>query len=623
MKTPGRYRQATIGGCLDAEVELREDGVTVIRSREALQDYPQRLCDRLAHWAEQTPEQVFVARRGADGEWIKQTFAETVSIVRSLGQALLEQNVSTERPVAILSGNSIEHLNIALACAWIGVPHAPVSPAYSLISNDFSKLEYVVGQITPGLIFVDNADVFATAIAAAVPKETPVLSVTGIVPGRKTEHYSDWLQASAGVQVDKAFEQVDGDTILKFLFTSGSTKMPKAVITTNRMICANQQMLSQSLVFLTEEPPLLVDWLPWNHVFGGSHNVGIALYNGGSLYIDDGKPTQALIGETLRNLRELSPTVYFNVPKGFEEIARAMTQDKVLRESLLKRVKCYFYAGAGLSQTVQDMLESTAESAIGERISVVTGLGMTETAPSSTFAVKPGLPAGSIGLPCPGVEAKLVPMGDKQEIRFRGPNVMPGYWRAPELTAEAFDQEGFYRTGDGAVWLDPDDVSLGLLFDGRIAEDFKLSSGTFVSVGPLRTRAVLAGSPYVQDVVVTGLNHDDVGLFVFARLDECAALAGMGAEDPAAVYASAPVRAWLQTLVDSLWEQGSGSATRVARAMLMTTPPTIDNGEVTDKGSINQRAVLKARAALVETLHGALEGSAEVVLASRKQAAPR
>ncbi len=621
MNTQAPYRQAHIGGCTDARLERREDGITIVRSTESLQAFPERFCDRLVHWAEQTPEQVFAARRGTDGEWIRQTFAQTLQIVRALGQAMLGLNLSVDRPVAILSGNSLEHLNIALACAYIGVPHAPVSPPYSLVSRDYGKLRYILDLITPGLVFVDDAVPYAAAINAAVPADTPVVCVSGEVTGRPVSKYADWLKTNPTALVDQAFGQVNADTVLKFLFTSGSTKMPKAVTTTNRMICANQQMICQSMIFLTEEPPLLVDWLPWNHVFGGSHNIGIALYNGGSLYIDDGKPTPALIGETLRNLRELSPTVYFNVPKGFEEIARAMQGDKVLRESLLKRVKCFFYAGAGLSQTVQDMLESAAIEVAGERISVITGLGMTETAPSSTFAIKPGLPAGNIGLPCPGVEAKLVPMGDKQEIRFRGPHVMPGYWRAPELTAEAFDDEGFYCTGDGAIWLDPADISMGLMFDGRIAEDFKLSSGTFVSVGPLRAQAILAGSPYVQDVVVTGLNRDDIGLLVFARLDECAEMAGLQTDDAEVICTSEPVRAWLQNLVDSLWQSGSGSSNRVARAMLMREPASIDIGEVTDKGSLNQRAVLKSRAALVEALHDATEASSQFVLASKKKAA--
>jgi feruloyl-CoA synthase len=374
-------------------------------------------------------------------------------------------------------------------------------------------------------------------------------------------------------------------------------------------------MLRQAFAFMADEPPVLVDWLPWNHTFGGNHNVGITLYNGGTLYIDDGKPTPQGMAETLRNLREISPTMYFNVPKGFEEIVRAMDSDTVLRETLFRRVKAFMFAGAGLSQAVWDRLDAHAERAIGMRVRMFTGLGMTETAPSCTFALGADVRANWIGLPCPGVEVKLVPMGDKTEVRFRGPNVMPGYWRAPEQTAQAFDEEGFYRTGDAVKFVDPADPQRGLLFDGRVAEDFKLSTGTFVSVGPLRGKVVLAGAPYVQDAVVTGLNRNDLGLLVFPRVDECCELAGLPSGTGLAEVMHHPkVRGFFQDLVDRLWREGTGSANRVARMHVLVEPPSIDKGEVTDKGSINQRAVLTHRAALVEALY---EGSDPWVLVPR------
>jgi len=371
------------------------------------------------------------------------------------------------------------------------------------------------------------------------------------------------------------------------------------------MLCANQQMIRQTLSFLAEEPPVLVDWLPWNHTFGGSHNVGIALVNGGTLYIDEGRPTAQGIGETLRNLREIAPTVYFNVPKGFEEIAAAMENDDRLRNMLYSRVKAFFFSGAGLSQTVWDQLDRLGERTVGERICMFTGLGMTETAPSCTFAVGTAVRSGHVGLPCPGVEVKLVPAAEKLEIRFRGPNVMPGYWRAPEQSAEVFDDEGYYCTGDAVLMIDPANPNAGLKFDGRLAEDFKLSTGTFVSVGPLRARVISDGAPYVQDVVVTGLNRDDVGILIFARLDECRRLAGVAVSTgTAADVLNAPaVRAFFQALVDRQWQAGTGSANRVARAHVLVDPPSIDQGEITDKGSINQRAVLKNRAALVDALY--------------------
>jgi feruloyl-CoA synthase len=359
---------------------------------------------------------------------------------------------------------------------------------------------------------------------------------------------------------------------------------------------------------------VLIDWLPWNHTFGGNHNVGIALYNGGTLYIDDGKPTPKGMAACLRNLREIAPTIYFNVPKGFEEIARAMDGDPLLRDRLFSRVQAFMFAGAGLSQAVWDHLDRHAEAAIGARIRIFTGLGMTETAPSCTFALGTDVKSGHIGLPAPGVQAKLVPVDGKLEIRFKGPNVMPGYWRAPVETAAAFDEQGYYRTGDAVLFVDEADPQRGLRFDGRIAEDFKLSTGTFVNVGPLRMKIVLAGDPLVQDVVIAGLNRDDIGALIFPRLDDARKLAGLPAEAGAAqVLASPKVRAFYQALVDRLWAEGTGSANRVARAIVLEEPPHIDRGEVTDKGSINQRAVLAHRAELVERLYADVPDSAVIL----------
>ena len=416
----------------------------------------------------------------------------------------------------------------------------------------------------------------------------------------------------------EAHGHVGPDTIAKFLFTSGSTKQPKGVINTQRMICANQQMLRQCFAFMAEEPPVLIDWLPWNHTFGGNHNIGIALYNGGTLYIDDGKPTPKGMAATLRNLREIAPTMYFNVPKGFEEIARAMDGDTALRDQLFSRVKAFMFAGAGLSQAVWDHLDRHAEAAIGQRICIFTGLGMTETAPSCTFALGSDVKSGHIGLPAPGVAVKLVPVDGKLEIRFKGPNVMPGYWRAPTETAAAFDEQGYYRTGDAVLYVDEANPQRGLRFDGRIAEDFKLSTGTFVNVGPLRMKIVLAGDPLVQDVVIAGLNRDDIGALIFPRLDDAKKRFGLPADAGAAMVLAHPeVRAFYQALVDRLWAEGTGSANRVARALLLEEPPHIDRGEVTDKGSINQRAVLQHRADLVERLYAEVP-DAEVILPRRE-----
>jgi len=597
------YRPCTIGGCTEATLEHRADGAIVIRSGESLRWFPERLTDMLEHWAREAPDRPFVAKRRNGGNWETITYAQMLERARAVGQALAARGLNAERPIAILSENDLEHLTLAFGAMWAGVPYAPISSAYSLVSQDYGKLRHILRKLTPGLVFASGT-AYAKAIAATVGKAAEVVLTTGGVEGRASTPFASMLATAPGREGDAAHAKVSGDTIVKFLFTSGSTKLPKGVVTTNRMLSANQQMIRQSSVFLTETPPVLVDWLPWNHTFGGSHNVGIVLYNGGTLYIDDGKPTPAGIAETLRNLREVPSTVHYNVPKGFEEIALAMDGDTQLRDTFFKDLKAMFFAGAGLSQAVWDHLDRHAVAAIRQRIRMVTGLGMTETSPTCTNAMHDGVAAGHIGLPNPGCEVKLVPVEGKVEIRFRGPHVMPGYWREPELTAEAFDEEGYYRTGDAVKFVDENDLSQGLLFDGRIAEDFKLATGTFVSVGPLRAKVITTGAPYVQDAVVAGMNRDEVGLLIFPRVDTCRALSKLPADAGLAdVLHSAPVRALFQDLADKLWNGGTGSANRPARLHVMVELPSIDKGEVTDKGSINQRAVLTHRAALVEALY--------------------
>ena len=604
------YRNASVGGCVRAELQQRADGSLLLRSTEPLQPYARRLTDRLEHWAQTAPDRTLAARRDAQGDWRRVSYAQMLQRAKAVGQSLLDLGLGVDRPVAVLSDNDLEHLTLALGAMWAGVPHVPISPAYSLLSQDFGKLRHILATTTPGLVFA-SGPAYARAITAVMADDVTVVMTEGSVEGRSVRSFDSLLQARPGPALAAAHDAVTADTIVKFLFTSGSTKLPKGVINTHRMLCANQQMIRQCMAFLAEPSedggPVLVDWLPWSHTFGGNHNVGLVLYNGGTLYIDDGKPTAAGMAATLRNLREVSPTVYFNVPKGFEEIARAMDSDPVLRDSLFRRCQAFMFAGAGLSQAVWDQLDAHGEAAVGERLRIITGLGMTETAPACVFAVGTDTRSGHIGLPVPGVEVKLVrdeTTGDKTEIRFRGPNVMPGYWRAPEQSLEAFDDEGFYRTGDAATFIDPVDPQRGLLFDGRTAEDFKLSSGTFVSVGPLRGQIIAAGHPCVQDAVITGINRNEVGALIFPRADDCRQLAGLPAGTPLPVVLHhARVRAFFQALADQLWRGASGSVNRVARLHVLAEPPAIDLGEATDKGSINQRAVLTHRAALVEALY--------------------
>jgi feruloyl-CoA synthase len=444
---------------------------------------------------------------------------------------------------------------------------------------------------------------YAKAIAATVYSDMEIVMNEGGIEGQQVTSFEALCQTPATSQVDAAIAATGPDTIVKFLFTSGSTKMPKAVINTQRLWCANQQQMMQSMPVLAEAPLVLVDWLPWNHTFGGNHNFGMVVFHGGTMYIDDGKPTPTLMHETLRNLREIAPTVYFNVPTGFEAIALAMKTDDLLRKTLLSRVQMFFYAGAALAQPIWDSLYESQEREIGERIVMGTGLGMTESGPFGIFVTNPNVSAGDLGVPTPGLELKLVDVGGKTEVRYRGPNISPGYWRNEEETKGAFDDEGFFCTGDAVKWIDETDVHLGLKFDGRIAEDFKLATGTFVSVGPLRGKIIAAGAPYVQDVVLTGINLKEVGAMVFPT-PAVRALSGLAADAPLAdVLGSAPVLAHFQNLINELAKTATGSANRIARMCLLSEPPTIDKGEITDKGSINQRSVLTHRADTVAALH--------------------
>ena len=582
-------------------------GTHYLKADQVLQAFPDRLTDRLQHWAENKPDQTLFARRvkladGSLGNWRHVSYAQAWSTARNIAQALINRGLNAERPVVILSENSLEHALLALGCMVAGVPFVPTSPPYSLISQDYDKLKHVLRTVTPGMVFASDTR-YAKAIAATVSSDMEIVMNEGGIEGQQVTSFEALCQTPATAQVEAAIAATGPDTIVKFLFTSGSTKMPKAVINTQRLWCANQQQMMQSMPVLAEAPLVLVDWLPWNHTFGGNHNFGMVVFHGGTLYIDDGKPTPTLMHETLRNLREIAPTVYFNVPTGFEAIALAMKTDDLLRKTLLSRVQMFFYAGAALAQPIWDSLYESQEREIGERIVMGTGLGMTESGPFGIFVTNPNVSAGDLGVPTPGLELKLVDMGGKTEVRYRGPNITPGYWRNEDETKSAFDDEGFFCTGDAVKWIDETDLHLGLKFDGRIAEDFKLATGTFVSVGPLRGKIIAAGAPYIQDVVLTGINLKEVGAMVFPT-PAVRALSGLAADAPLAdVLGSAPVLAHFQNLINELAKTATGSANRIARMCLLSEPPTIDKGEITDKGSINQRSVLTHRADTVAALH--------------------
>ncbi len=603
------YRAFTFG--VTRAVKTERNGSTYLLAEQALQPYPQRLTDRLQHWASAAPQRTWMARRNSAGSWVEISYAQAWNSAQRIGQSVLNRGLNAEKPVVILSENSLEHALLALGCMAVGVPYCSVSPAYSLLSQDFAKLRHVLDTLTPGLVYASDWARYSRAIEAVVSKDTEVTTNTIATQSAfpwAISTFSSLLEVNISPQVAQAVQATNSNTIVKFLFTSGSTKLPKAVINTQRMLCANQQQMAQSMPALTQQPPVLVNWLPWSHTFGGNHNFGLTIYHGGTLYIDDGKPTPALMAETLRNLREIAPTLYFNVPTGFEQIAVAMQTDdaagRTLRKNLLSRCSLFFYAGAALGQPIWDSLFQSQEREIGQRIVMGTGLGMTESAPFGLFVASTQVRAGDLGLPTPGMELKLVTLGNKTEVRYRGPNITPGYWRNAAATLEAFDAEGFFCTGDAVQWVDEDNIHQGLKFDGRIAEDFKLSTGTFVSVGPLRAKLIAAGAPLIQDAVITGLNEKEVGALIILALEPARKFAGL--PDSAAVkdMAGRPdITAHMADALTRLAQNSTGSATRVARAVVLDQPPSSDQGEITDKGSINQRAVLSARAALVQALY--------------------
>ncbi len=585
-------------------IDRRDDGTIYLRPKIALGEYPLRLTDRLHHWAKAEPNRIFMAERAAGGLWRQISYAQLLASSRHIASGLLARGLSADKPVVILSGNSIDHALLAFGALYAGIPFCPVSPAYSLISKDYGKLGFVMKLLTPGLVFADDATKFAEALSANVPAEIEIVASRGEVPGRRITMLSDLLATPEHPGLDAAHDAIGPDTTAKFLLTSGSTGNPKAVINTQRMICANQVMLRETLAFLKDEAPVIVDWLPWNHTFGGNHNIGLTLYNGGSMYLDAGKPMPGGIEETVRNLREISPTVYFNVPKGYESLLPYLRDDKALRAKFFHRLHAMFFSGAALSPYVWNSLDELAVQETGFRVPVLTGLGATETAPFF-MSVKPATSrSGHVGLPVSGNDAKLVPDSGKLEIRAKGPNVTPGYWRQPELSAAAFDDEGFYKLGDAIKPVDPEDFSAGFDFDGRIAEDFKLASGTWVSVGPLRARLIAACAPLVRDVVIAGINRDEVSALVILDLDGCRLVnPGLAADDLVAAASDSLIREAFRERLTKFLAASTGSSTRITRAILIDSPLSIDRGEVTDKGSINQRAVLDHRSRLIEELY--------------------
>jgi feruloyl-CoA synthase len=600
----------------ELQIERRADGAILARHPQPLATPARRCTDWLDRWARETPDRVFMAQRDGTGPWHTLTYGQTQRAARGIAAALVARGVSAERPVAMLSGNDLGQALLALGAQYAGVPVAPISPAYALMSQDHAKLKAVIGLLRPGLVYVAAAAPFAKALAAAVPLDVEVVSAVGGAEGRSTvTPLADLMVTPWSGAAEAAHAAVGPDTIVKFMFTSGSTGMPKGVINTQRMLTTNAEMIAAQLPFVEETPPILVDWLPWSHTFAGNHNINFVLRNGGTFYIDEGRPMPGAIDLTIRNLTEIAPTVYFNVPRGFEVLAPALAANAALRKTFFSRLQALFYAGASLPQHIWDALQAASVAETGARTRFLTGYGSTETAPAALASTNRCTRSGMVGVPLPGVTLKLVDTAGKLEARLKGESITPGYWKAPEQTRAAFDDEGFYRIGDALKWADPADPTLGFLFDGRVAEDFKLTTGTWVSVGPLRADVIQALAPLIRDAVITGHDRDAVGALLIPDVEACRTLAGLaGDADPASLAVHPALKLAIQGRLRGLASTAHGSSSRIVRAAVLMAPLSLDAGEITDKGSINQRAVLTQRADLVEALYAPTPGDAIVVI---------
>jgi len=574
-----------------------------MRSVEPLADYDHRIGDWLDRWAAQAPDRKFIVEQRQDGERAI-GYGEAREAVLTLAEGLLGYDLGSERPIAIIAANSIDYALILLAAAYVGIPFAPIAPAYVLQSHDYSKLLHSFRLLTPGMVVVDDGELYREAIEKAVAANVPVVALSK-VSANMTSLASLRGSGSRRNEVKAAAARVGRNTVAKYLFTSGSTGVPKAVINTHGMLCSNAQMKRQVAPVLADEPPVMVDWAPWNHTAGGNSNFSIVLHNGGTLYIDPGKPTPALFPPSLELLRRISPTIYFNVPKGFDLLIPHLEADRTFRENFFRRIKFLWYAAASMQPSTWMALERLAVEATGHRILTVSGLGMTETSPIALFGNLYATGPGVVGIPVAGMELKLVPHSESYEAWYRGPNITPGYWRDPTATAASFDQDGFFKSGDLLSFIDPLQPRAGLRFDGRISEDFKLTSGTRVCAGKLRLMALDELRPLANEVVIVGADREDVRMLIFPNWEECAAVAGLnGVASSAQIASNAKLRAVFYERLVRLAATGTGSSNRIVAALLVEAPPSAAAGELTEKGTVNSRGLQKNRPELLDVLFG-------------------
>ncbi len=589
----------------DVELTHQADGSYLMRSVEPLADYNHRIGDWLDRWALEAPNRAFIVEQTKNGERTI-CYREAREAALALAEGLLRYDLGPERPIAILAANSIDYALIILAALYVGIPFVPIAPAYALQTTDHLKLSHSFRLLTPGMVVVDDGELYRDAIEKTLKGDIPVVALRNVPFSSNMISFASLRgDGSRRDTVMAAAVRVGRETVAKYLFTSGSTGVPKAVINTHGMLCANAQMKRQVAPILADEPPVMVDWAPWNHTAGGNSNFSIVLHNGGTLYIDPGKPTPTLFGESLKLLRRISPTIYFNVPKGFELLIPHLEADQTFCENFFRRIKFLWYAAASMQPSTWNALEQLTVKAVGQKILIVSGLGMTETSPIALFGNLYATGPGVVGIPVAGMDLKLVPHDDSFEANYRGPNITPGYWRDRAATESAFDEDGFLRSGDLLSFIDPERPRAGLRFDGRISEDFKLTSGTRVSAGKLRLTALDALRPLASEVVIVGADREDVRMLIFPDWEACAEVAGVNRNaTPAQTASNKILRAIVCDRLMQLAAAGTGSSNRIVAALLVEAPPSSASGELTEKGTVNSRGLQRNRPELLDILFG-------------------